>query len=486
MGAVYLVKDSRLGGKNCALKEMSDATITDSVELMQAKEAFHREAEMLSGLSHAVLPRVTDFFSLVNKHYLVMDFADGRPLDEILEKRTRPFPVSMVLRWADQLCDVLVYLHSQKPPVIYRDLKPGNIMLAPDRMRLKLIDFGIARTYKLQQTKDTIAMGTPGYSPPEQYGKGQTDQRSDIYALGATLHHLLTLRDPGDDPFRFPQVKSLNSRVSDKVNQVIMKAVEQERENRWQCIEEMAAALEPEATSSKIDRLTSQLPHLPPENLPIAPSTPINIPSTPISSLAASFLSQNKTVQPTASALPGDKMRKILDRIKNYLNFLAVPKFPRHNIWRDYSWVAFFCIVAVLISFYLEQNSRIESWGYWGEILGSILLPLPFLFSAVFVKRIGAAGLPVLIAGFYNSGVGFAPLMVALAVELPFFVVGYKHYHYPLLFLATLMYGLGEYLQSYRGDVFFALEEIITTWMVAFLGPIIVFTINRITNQISL
>jgi serine/threonine-protein kinase len=110
---------------------------------------------------------------------------------------------------------VFSYLHSQSPPIIYRDLKPGNIMLSLNRKTVKLIDFGIARTYKQQRSKDTIAMGTPGYSPPEQYGKGQTDHRSDIYALGATLHHLLTLRDPGDEPFQFPDVTTINSDVPD-------------------------------------------------------------------------------------------------------------------------------------------------------------------------------------------------------------------------------------------------------------------------------
>ena len=315
MGAVYLVTDSRLDGKKCALKEMSDTAITTPTELQQAKEAFHREAKILSDLSHPVLPRVTDFFTQGNKHYLVMDYADGRPLDEILERRTRPFPVSQVVMWGKQICDVLTYLHTQTPPIIYRDLKPGNIMLAPDRMNLKLIDFGIARTYKPQRSKDTIAMGTPGYSPPEQYGKGQTDQRSDIYALGATLHHLLTLRDPGDDPFRFSKVKALNPRVSLVVSQVIMKAVEQDRAKRWQSAEEMAEAF----TEKPVQRNTSRPLQNPPPKTPtsipaVSPavsSRPTPVPSTPLASLAASFLSQSGLPQKCDPKISTSNFRRI-------------------------------------------------------------------------------------------------------------------------------------------------------------------------------
>ncbi len=484
MGAVYLVTDSRLGGKKCALKEMSDISVTDPVELNQAKEAFQREAEMLSSLSHPVLPRVTDFFTLVNKHYLVMDFADGRPLDEILEKRTRPFPVSQVICWADQLCDVLIYLHSQKPPVIYRDIKPGNIMLSPDRMQVKLIDFGIARTYKLKQSRDTIAIGTPGYAPPEQYGKVQTDQRSDIYALGATLHHLLTLRDPGDDPFKFPQVIRLNPRVSANVNQVIMKSIEQDREKRWQSAKEMAQALETEPALSKTNPPLPQVPQSLPFNPTPSPSGSGNIPSTPLSSLATSFLSQSRFATLKTDPSLRDRIKKVRNDLKNIQISFSSPINFRKSAWRGYLWVVLACVVAVLISLYLDDVNILASWGYWGKILGGIILPLPFLFSAVYVKRIGAAGLPVMFAGLCDSGFLIYPLITALSVELPFLLMGYKHYRYPLLFISTLLFGIGKYLNSYHGDVFFAFEEIMITWMVAFLSPLIVFTIARLTNRL--
>jgi serine/threonine-protein kinase len=483
MGSVYLVTDSRLGGKKCALKEMSDSAITNPVELFQAREAFQREAEMLSGLSHPVLPRVTDFFSLVDKHYLVMDFADGRPLDDILVKRTRPFPVSQVLHWADQLCDVLLYLHDQQPPVIYRDLKPGNIMLAPDRMKLKLVDFGIARTFKPKQSKDTIAIGTPGYSPPEQYGKGQTDQRSDIYALGATLHHLLTLRDPGDDPFRFPPVSSLNSRVPERVSRVIMKAVEQDRENRWQSVQEMVSALDQDRASVKVPQASPQpvVPqNLPSQPLPM-PALSGNIPSTPLSSLAASFLSQNRANPHQSQPIAANRFEKILDRLIRSLKAFTLPTFPRKNLWRDYVWVAVSCVVAVVLNLFLGDFIESFSWGYWGEILGGVLFPLPFLFSAVFIKRVGAAGLPVLLTGFFDSDLHLNPFLTALAVELPFLVAGYKRYRYPLLFLAALIFGMAK---AYMVSGFFAFEGIMKTWMVAFLSPLIVYAFARLVHRI--
>jgi len=223
MGAVYQAADNHLSDKLVALKEMSDAALVDPVEKQQALDAFRQEARLLSALAHPNLPRVTDFFSQGNKQYLAMDFVEGHTLGDLLAGRSTPFPEPQVLQWADQMCDVLSYLHSRTPPIVFRDLKPANIMVAPDQKNIKLIDFGIARLFKTGARKDTITLGTPGYAPPEQYGKSQSDARSDIYALGATLHHLLSLRDPGDQPFKFPPLRSLNPAVSSQVEAAIMR-----------------------------------------------------------------------------------------------------------------------------------------------------------------------------------------------------------------------------------------------------------------------
>jgi serine/threonine-protein kinase len=242
MGAVYLVRDNRIPGKRWAMKEMSDAAIADLLERQQAIDAFRQEAQLLATLDHVNLPRVTDFLSEAGCHYLVMDFVEGETLENLLSRQTTPFSEAQVLDWAGQLCDVLSYLHARQPPVIFRDLKPGNIMLTPDG-HLKLIDFGIARFFKPGQATDTIRFGTPGYAPPEQYGKGQTDHRSDVYALGVTMHQLLTLHDPAATPFVLPPVRKVNSRVTPRTEAAIQQATQLETAQRFQAAADMKRAL---------------------------------------------------------------------------------------------------------------------------------------------------------------------------------------------------------------------------------------------------
>lgn len=242
MGAVYKVADTRIQGKLWAVKEMSDAALTNPHDRQQAVQAFEREAQLLSCLSHANIPHVSDFFGQGGKQYLVMEFVEGQTLEEILRGRAGPLPEAEVRPWALQLCDVLDYLHTRKPPVIFRDLKPANIMI-DHAGNVKLIDFGIVRFFQPGKTKDTTSFGTAGYAPPEQYGKGQTDARSDLYALGATLHHLLTARDPSITPFQFQPVRSLNPGVSLVTEQVIAKALAQDPARRWQNARAMRRAL---------------------------------------------------------------------------------------------------------------------------------------------------------------------------------------------------------------------------------------------------
>jgi serine/threonine-protein kinase len=243
MGAVYKATDTRLGQKVVAVKEMSEAALTNQLERQQARQAFEQEAQMLARLDHPNLPRVTDHFSEAGKQYLVMDFVDGQTLEGLLDQTSGFLNVRQVVDWAGQLCDVLDYLHKQQPAIIFRDLKPANIMLGKDG-KIKLIDFGIARLFKPGKSADTTSFGTAGYAPPEQYGKGgQTDARSDIYALGATLHHLLTRRDPAQSPFAFPPLRGLNAQVPEGVERVIAKALEHDPARRWQSAQEMGQAL---------------------------------------------------------------------------------------------------------------------------------------------------------------------------------------------------------------------------------------------------
>ncbi len=248
MSAVYQATDLRIPGKLWAVKEMSDAAITNPLEKQEARQAFEREAELLSKLNHPSIPQVTDFFSESGKLYLVMEFVAGETLEAKLEQYGTPFSEAEVLSWAEQLCDVLIYLHNHTPPIIFRDLKPGNIMLDPGG-RIKLIDFGIARFFQAGRSKDTIAIGTDGFAPIEQYGQGQTDARSDVYALGATLYTLLAGEVPPSAIDRFAQKipltspSQLNSGVSPAVERAIFKALELKSDQRFQTISEFRQAL---------------------------------------------------------------------------------------------------------------------------------------------------------------------------------------------------------------------------------------------------
>lgn len=213
MAAVYLADDLHLPGNLRAVKEMSEAALANPIERRQAIDGFRQEARELSSLSHPNIVRVYDFFTDAGKYFLVMEYVDGATLEDMLVRNGRAFQEAQVLSWLHQLCDALHYLHSQNPPIIFRDLKPSNIMV--DRNgSIKLIDFGIARRFDPHKASDTTALGTEGYAAPEQYGRGQTDARSDIYALGVTAHRLLTGSDPSDQPFNLPAVRSLNAGIS--------------------------------------------------------------------------------------------------------------------------------------------------------------------------------------------------------------------------------------------------------------------------------
>jgi len=239
MGAVYQAVDQRLKNTLVAVKEMSTNALGKDNRL-GAISAFEKEATMLIGLRHPALPRISDFFSKNDRWYLVMDYIEGETLADVLKKRGS-IPESEVRDWGIQLCEILDYLHTRTPPVIFRDLKPSNIMVTPDG-KIKLIDFGIARHFRPGSTNDTAAYGSSGYAPPEQYGDNQTDARSDIYALGAVLHHLLTDKDPIRTPFNF-ESPGKTTAVSPALESVIMKALELKPSDRPGTVGEMLTLL---------------------------------------------------------------------------------------------------------------------------------------------------------------------------------------------------------------------------------------------------
>lgn len=248
MGAVYRALDLRFD-RACAVKEMLDDFQTDE-ERGKAVEWFRREATFLLDLNHPCIPRVRDFFPEGERHYLVMDFIEGRTLAEVLDKEgnvpgvngARGVSEARARSWGQQVCSVLSYLHNQKPPVIFRDLKPSNIMVT-SQDEVKLIDFGIARTVQSQR-QSTIIM-TIGFAPPEQL-HGMPEPRSDLYALGATLHRVLTRHDAANNKpsiFSFPPIRLLRPDISPAFEQVLIKALSPALEQRWNSAAEMGQAI---------------------------------------------------------------------------------------------------------------------------------------------------------------------------------------------------------------------------------------------------
>ncbi|MCL6511439.1 MAG: protein kinase, partial [Anaerolineae bacterium] len=242
---IYLAADTRTFNRQVVVKEFK-LGIGMSSDAEVARRQFETSARMLSQLSHPGIVQVIDYFvSEDEKPILVTEYIQGETLAERMVGQWYGLPEEQVLDLADQLCDVLSYLHSQNPPVIYRDLTPSNIIFTTGD-RIKLIDFGIARTFKQGKTSDTEPFGTAGYAPPEQHGKGQTGPYSDVYALGATLLHALTGYDPSLTPFVLPRADRVHGdmkAVSPAVADAIARATQVEISKRYQTVEEFRKAL---------------------------------------------------------------------------------------------------------------------------------------------------------------------------------------------------------------------------------------------------
>jgi serine/threonine protein kinase len=244
MAWVYQVEALPVGSQSLwALKELRPLT-ADLQELKDARRMFDQEVQILSRLDNPHLPEIMDFFEEDGRAYLVMEFIWGESLEKRLEAANAPLLEAEVLNWAVQLCDVLHYLHGQNPPIIFRDLKPSNVMVTNTGV-VKLIDFGIARTYKVGKKRDTVAMGSENYAAPEQWGKGQTDARSDIYALGATMYHLLANMSPTPSFLPTPPLPlaGYNPALSEATIKIIEKAMAEEPGERYQSALEMRQAL---------------------------------------------------------------------------------------------------------------------------------------------------------------------------------------------------------------------------------------------------
>ncbi len=239
---VYRAIDTQDSNRKVAIKAITLHGL-QAQEIIEATEAFNREMLLLSDLKHRNLPRIRNHFADTTCWYLVMDFIDGTSLEKHLESMPGGrLSLEEVLDVGYLLCNVLVYLHGRQPPVIFRDLKPSNVILTADG-HLALIDFGIARRFKPGQQKDTMVFGSPGYAAPEQYGKAQTTPRADIYSLGALLHQLLTGDDPSQNAFRFAPIEAKGEEALLRLNSLIMRMVEMDEKNRPESVAVVAQEL---------------------------------------------------------------------------------------------------------------------------------------------------------------------------------------------------------------------------------------------------
>lgn len=239
MSVVYLAMNEK-ANKQWAIKEVRKDGVKD-FEIV--KQGLVAETDLLKKLSHPSLPSIIDVIEGPDTFLIVMDYIQGNPLSKALEEYGAQ-PQEYVIEWAKQLCDVLEYLHTRTPPIIYRDMKPANIMLKPDG-NICLIDFGTAREFKEKNLADTTCLGTVGYAAPEQFGgMGQTDARTDIYCLGATLYHLVTGRNPCDPPYEILPIRQVNPALSSGLERIIQKCTQRNPDDRYQSCAELMYALE--------------------------------------------------------------------------------------------------------------------------------------------------------------------------------------------------------------------------------------------------
>lgn len=398
MGAVYQAEDTLLGNRHVALKEMSQSGLSPQ-EQKEAADAFRQEALMLARLQHPNLPNIFDHFEEHGRWYLVMSFIEGETLEDYLgHAQGGKLPLEEVLQIGTQLCSVLGYLHNRQPAIIFRDLKPANIMRTSDG-NIYLIDFGIARHFKPGQAKDTAYYGSMGYAPPEQYGKAQTTPRSDIYSLGATLYQLVSGHDPSSSPFRFPLLQSLVLSAPAGLATLLTQMLELDEDKRpasMLLVKQELQAL----TSSPVQKPGLQTPT--PNPASVAPTQPVKphpgpsaaAPTQPASSNVASAPSTAQKLSGWALVVSG-----VVAIVQGYLNvflYFFVTDFT-NPWWRldELFVVTLFVLSSLgLAGLQIKQADRARQIGLTGIIMlfpGNLGLVVYYilLFSPAIYPSIG-------------------------------------------------------------------------------------------------
>ena len=302
MGSVALATDTRLADKLVVIKEL----IAEHADLTEEVRNFTREVQTLAHLDYPLIPSVTDHFQEGSRYFMVQEYVEGENLEALLERTKRPMEEQDALRYATEVLDILDYLEQQTPPIVHLDIKPANIIIGAKDQRAHLVDFGIARAYAPANARrlQTTALGTPGYAPPEQY-QGKAEPRSDLYALAATLHHLLTNRDPTEYPlFQFPPARTLNPLLSLAIEAVLSRALQLDRNQRYQTALEM---------KRDIDAIVFRYVDMPGSSLNLGsisgypPSTPSSIRRIPVSGPLSTYRSgqmqQQQLYEPALSQL---------------------------------------------------------------------------------------------------------------------------------------------------------------------------------------
>ena len=391
-GTIYQAQDQRFPLAPRAIKEINWTGGPHNPSLQEAIEAFKQEAEILSSLMHPNLPRIYDYFEENGSWYLVMDYIEGQTLDElIVQTPDGKFSIPQVLAIAIQLCTVLGYLHSQQPAIIFRDLKPGNVMLTSED-HLYLIDFGIARLFKPGKEQDTIALGSPGYAAPEQYGKAQTTVQTDIYSLGATIHHLISGHDPSATPFTFPslQLEVYGSSGTELAN-LIKRMVNLDKEQRPTSVQSIKKDLL-RLIGQSWEKMT-------------------RIPAPPASTNAASRLRIGEIVEARITSIETDGVRVMLTQGKE----ARLPKKEYTDKTLRIGTRIQVCVIAITTRAIVVSSKRVQSVNAGWAQLSEHYQKNDLIKGTV--KRFNRGGIHVTFHGLAAEIQGFIPLSHIVSIK---------------------------------------------------------------------